>query len=129
MSTLLLDQTTWDLCLDAAGNIAVADAPYALAQDVASAIRLFAGEAWYDTAAGIPYFSQILGRFPPVPLIKALIVKAALTVPGIVAAECFLLSIADRQLSGQVRVTDAAGVNLTVAFSGSTGGLSTSIGS
>ena len=128
MNTLLLDQTTWDLCLDASGNIAVAADPYAQAQDAASAIRTFAAEVWYNTAKGVPYFGQILGRFPPVPLIKAQLVKAALTVPGIVAAECTLASIRDRKLSGQVRITNIAGTILTVAFAGTAGGLTTSIG-
>ena len=41
MKTLLLRPDTWDLTLDSAGNIAVAENPYALAQDAASAIKLF----------------------------------------------------------------------------------------
>ena len=41
-STLLLDPDTWDLTVDNNGNIAVAAPPYAVAQDVASAIRTFA---------------------------------------------------------------------------------------
>jgi hypothetical protein len=124
MMTLLLDQTVWDVCLDADGNIAMASDPYAQAQDAASALRLFSGEAYYDTTRGVPYFGQILGRFPPAPLIKAQFVKAALTVPGIVAAICTLASIRNRQLSGQVRITNVAGVSLSVAFNGG----STSIG-
>ena len=48
-ATLLLDRTTWDLCLDANGNIAMATGPYAIAQDVASAVRL-----WHDTTKGVP---------------------------------------------------------------------------
>jgi hypothetical protein len=60
--SLLLSRPAWDLVLDASGNIAVASAPYAIAQDAASAIRLFAGEHWYDTAQGIPCFSQVLGH-------------------------------------------------------------------
>ena len=66
MNTLLLDRATWDLCLDAAGNIATASEPYALAQDASSAIRLFVSEAWYDTTQGIPYFTNILGQAPPI---------------------------------------------------------------
>lgn len=126
--TLLLDQTTWDLCKDASGNIAMASPPYSLAQDVASALRLFAGELWYDTSKGVPYFSEILGKFPPAALIKARFVEAAKTVPGVVAARCTLAAIRDRSLSGQVRVTDTAGTSLTVSFSGSGSGFSTFIG-
>ena len=56
MSTLLLDRTYWDLCVDSSGNLAVASEPYSLAQDAASAIKLFQGEYIYDTTIGIPYF-------------------------------------------------------------------------
>lgn len=109
MKTLLLDRTVWDLCLDASRNIAVAAAPYALAQDAASAIRLFAGELYYDTALGVPYFGQILGHFPPVALMKAEFEAAALRVPGVVAAKCFITGIEGRKVTGQVQVTDQAG--------------------
>jgi hypothetical protein len=115
-NTLLLDVDAWDLTVDAAGNIAMASAPYSLAQDVASAIKLFKGELWYDTLQGIPYFQQILGRYPSVALVKAQLVQAALTVPGVVAAVAFISEITDRTLSGQVQVTDRNGVIQAVAF-------------
>jgi hypothetical protein len=114
MDTLLLDRTLWDLCLDSAGNIAVASGAYALAQDAASAIRLFRGELWYDTTGGIPYFPEILGQSPPVALMKAEFIAAALTVPGVVSADCFITSIVGRTVTGQVQITDAAG-NVAVA--------------
>ena len=107
--TLLLDRSVWDLCLTADGNIAVAAPPYALAQDVASALRLFEGELWYDTTKGVPYFAEILGLSPPVPLLKSRFTAAALSVPGIVDAVCYLSAIENRALSGQVQVTDRAG--------------------
>lgn len=129
MDTLLLDQTRWDLCLDASGDIALATVPYAAAQDVASAIRLFFGELWYDTTKGIPYFGQILGRFPPPPLIKAQLIRAALTVPGVTGAQCFLSAIVGRNLSGQVAIRYGDGAaNSTISFVGNTSGLQTSIG-
>ena len=115
-NTLLLDRTLWDLVLDTSGNIAMASAPYALAQDAASAIRLFQGELWYDTAKGVPYFSQVLGQFPPVALLKSLFEAAALTVPSVVAARCYITSIAGRQASGQVHVTDTAGITSIAGF-------------
>lgn len=123
MRTLLLDQTTGDLCLDANGNLAVATAPYQIAQDVASAVKLFAGELWYDTAKGVPYFDLVLGKFPPPPLVKALLVKAATTVPGVTAADCTLASIKDRTLAGQILVNDTA-----ISFVGNAAGVTTSVG-
>jgi len=85
-NTLLLDQSAWDLIIDSAGNIAMATPPYALAQDVASAVRLFLGELWYRTPDGIPYFENVLGQLPPLTLLIAYIERAALTVPGVVTA-------------------------------------------
>jgi hypothetical protein len=116
LDTLLLDRTAWDLCLDASGNIAMASVPYALAQDAASATRLFAGELWYDTSQGVPYFGQILGQTPPIAAMKASFVSAALTVPEITSAVCYISEIKDRVVSGQVQVTDTAGITTAAAF-------------
>lgn len=115
-TTLLLDRTVWDLCLDAKGNIALASEPYSQAQDAASAVKLFAGELWYDTTKGIPYFGQILGRPPPVQFMKAQFVAAALSVPGVVAAVCYLSSITGRQISGQLVLTNRTGAQVNVGF-------------
>jgi hypothetical protein len=109
MDTLLLDQVLWDLCLDSSGNIAMASNPYAIAQDVASAIRVYLGELWYDTTQGVPYNSQVLGQNPPIALLKALFVKAALTVPEVVSAICYIYSISGRNVVGQVQITDTGG--------------------
>lgn len=114
-TSLYLDPVAWDLALDASGNIAVASEPYRLAQDAATAIRTFLGECYYDTTQGVAYWTDILGRAAPIQLIKADLVKAALTVPGVVNAQVFLTSI-DRALQGQVQVTDTAGVLSVAGF-------------
>jgi hypothetical protein len=116
VDTLLLDQTLWDLCKDASGNIARATEPYAIAQDVASAVRLFAAELWYDTSKGIPYFESILGKRPPAQFFKSKIVDAALSVPGVVQARCLTLSFTDRALTGQVQIIDTTGQENNVQF-------------
>lgn len=107
-ATLLLDNELWDLVLDAHSDIAVAAEPYALAQDAASAIKTFLGECFWNTTVGVPYMTQILGRNPPISLLKQLLVDAAKTVPGVAAAKCFISSISDRGVAGQVQVTSAA---------------------
>lgn len=116
MDTLLLDVEAWDLAVDTAGNIAMASAPYALAQDAASAIRTFEGECFYNTAIGIPYFTQILGYAPPVALMKANFNEAALTVPGVVTSQCFITSWEDRVVRGQVQITDEDGNTSAASF-------------
>lgn len=109
MTTLLLDVSSWDLIADAKGNIAVASDPYAKAQDVASACKLFLGELWYDTSKGIPWFEDVLGHAPSQGLMQALIEQAAMTVPGVVAARCTIDAVANRQVTATVRFTDDAG--------------------
>lgn len=116
MSTLLLDRTYWDLVLDSAGNIAMATAPYALAQDVASAVKLFLGELYYNTFKGVPYFSQVLGKLPPASVLLQLIEAAALSVPGVVTATVVIQSFNSRQVTGQIQFTDESGVTTAVGF-------------
>lgn len=114
--TLLLDQSAWDLVLDASGNIAVASEPYATAQDVASAVRTFLGECWYNTEFGIPYWQKILGQLPPTSLIKRSIETQALRIPGVVNVRTVLVSFKDRQLTGQIQFTDTNGNELGANF-------------
>lgn len=116
VSTLLIGPQSWDLTVDASQNIAVADAPYAYAQDAASAICLFKGEDYYDTTRGIPYWQEILGHWPPVRIMKAHFIAAAKTVPGVVEAQCFIESIEDRRPKGQVQVTDVTGAISVAGF-------------
>lgn len=114
-STLLLDRTTWDLVLDADGNIAVADEPYSLAQDAASAIKTFLGECYWDTTIGVPFMQSIFGKNPPLALVKAQFEAAALTVPDVASAKCFISALSNRGIAGQIQVTSAATGQIAVA--------------
>ena len=114
MRSLLLDTVTWDLCLDTAGNVAVASNPYAMAQDAACAIRTYQGEVYYNTADGVPYREQILGQQIPLSLVRAYLEAAALTVPGVVEARALFTRFEGRRLSGQVQISDRNG-NLSAA--------------
>ena len=116
MNTLLLDTVAWDLCLDASGNIAMAQQPYSIAQDVASAVRLFLGELYYDNTKGVPYFHKILGGRPPMSLVRKLIQDAALTVPNVVTAQVVIGSFSNRAVTGQIQVTDTEGTTTVVNF-------------
>jgi hypothetical protein len=118
LATMLLTPATWDLALDSFGNMALASTspPNNLAQDAASAIKLFSdvggpgvGEYWWDTTQGVPYFTQIFGRNAPLDLVKQKEVMAAISVPGVAAAQCFISALSGRQLSGQVQVVSQAG--------------------
>jgi len=117
MDTLLLDEN-WDLKVDVSGNIAKATGPYAIAQDVASAMRTFRGEPWYDTTLGVPYFDSILGELPAQGFLIAKFSDAALTVPEVAKIRCEIDSLgADRRLTGKVHITDTRGRQTTqIAF-------------
>ena len=117
-NSLALDQTAWDLVMDSSRNIAMVSPPYSLAQDVASAVRLFLGELWYDQTQGIPYWTKILGKLPPTALLIQYIVQQALTVSGVVSAQCLINSFNDRAVAGQIIFTDESGQSTTVQFSG-----------
>ena len=116
MKTILLDRTTWDLVLDAGGNIAAASDPYSQAQDAASAIKTFQGEVYYDTTLGVPYWSSILGKRPPFSFLKAKFAAAAMTVPGVSAAVCFINAFTDRVISGQVQIRTSSGSTSVATF-------------
>lgn len=115
MRTLLLNPQTWDLTKDASGKIALAGDPYALAQNAATAIRTFLGEQWYNGTLGVPY-QHVLGQTPNIPLLKAKLVAAALTVPGVAGVQVFIMSITDRIVRGQVQVTASDGTTTAAAF-------------
>jgi len=116
MDTLLLDPASWDLLLDSHGNVALAAKPYAIAQDVASAVKLFQGELYYDQAKGVPHFQSILGAGQSPLFLAAQLEAAALTVPEVVDAQCSDISYADRRASGNLRVIDADGRAQNVTF-------------
>lgn len=115
-TTLLLDEN-WDLTLDASGNLAVVGRPYETAQDVASAVRLFLGELWYDTTQGVPYFEAILGQLPSLQFMKVKFIAAGITVPNVAKIACFLTG-PDRQtrvVGGELQITDIDGTLLLTA--------------
>lgn len=118
-TTLLLDIATWDLCADAAGNIALADEPYSLAQDVATAVRTFLGDEYYDQTDGVPYLEQILGKTPPLQVLQQLIVEAALSAsPEVISAKCVINSYdpTTRTVTGQVLFVDSSHNTGSVSF-------------
>lgn len=113
MDTLLLNRADWDLCIDASGNIAAASDPYSQVQDTASAARLFLGELYYGPPTqGIPYFQEALNKPVPTQLLKSRLVAAAVRVPGVRAARCFLTSVSARAIGGQIQIETDAGTSI-----------------
>lgn len=118
MSTMGLNASTWDLALDGFGNMASFSGGLDIAQDAASAIKLFLGELYYDTTIGVPYFNQVFGPSYSAGTVQNLLQNAALSVPGIVSAvaQISAFDYAHRILTGKVLVTTDTGQNLTIFF-------------
>lgn len=121
MKTLKLSQPDtnvpgWDVGLDAAGNLAIETGAQAVAQDVASSVKVFVGDLFYDASAGIPYFDDVLGQGFSAPLVKALLEARALLVPTVVKAQAGPFKLVGRRLTGDVRVIDEAGVAALAHF-------------
>ncbi|QIA76191.1 hypothetical protein [Rodentibacter caecimuris] len=114
MNTIFLHPTEWDLMLDTEGNIAFAKDPYAKAQDVASAVKLFKGELYYDIRKGIPYFDDTLGKKQSFALYQYRLEQAALTVPGVKSAKATVSSGENRRLVGDITFTDEENKQLQV---------------
>lgn len=107
MLTYALDSNSWDLTLDDAGDFATVSDRQQVAQDVASAIRTFQGECWYNTTLGLPYFDSILGQTPTASLLKDQLKTAALTVPTVQSVAITALQLTRRGLRGIVLVSSS----------------------
>lgn len=115
MDTLFLNPDTWDLMVDVDGNIAVASSPYAIAQDVASACRLWRGEARYDTTREIPYETSLLGEQPLQSLVASWFETEAETVPEVDSVQVIpSFDREKRQMGGQILITRTFGETSTL---------------
>lgn len=108
-ASLLLDIVSWDLCLDAKGNWALASDPYAISQNVSCACRLIRGELYYDTSKGVPLWTDILNNAYPLPLFKADFQEAANAVDGVESSSVYIQELTDRSLIGQIQLSTAYG--------------------
>ena len=116
--TLYLDQDTWDITLDGAGNIKTAVSRYADAQNVANAVRLFTNDAYLRQRKGVPHFSLDLGVKPAMSEVRAVYREAALGVENIADAtvEIAGLDTETRAMTGRITATSENGETVAVEF-------------
>lgn len=108
--TLYLQPDSWDITLDSSGRLSRSTQAYAIAQNVANAVRLFTGEAFFAIDEGIPHFDIELGKTrPSLSVMRARLREAALSVDGVLAAEITLDAVKDRKLTGEILLTVADG--------------------
>lgn len=115
----------WDLDLDDQGNVrTVGDATnqssqtgpgMRLAQDVATRLRAWRREVWFDTQQGIDY-ELYLGRAPSLLQLRADFQSEALLVPGCATALADIdLGRAQRAVGGTIYLSDLSGLTAEVA--------------
>ena len=108
--TLYLLPDSWDITLDSSGRIARSTQAYAIAQNVANAVRLFTGEAFFAMDEGIPHFDIELGKTrPALSVLRARMREAALNVEGVLDAQITLDDVQERKLTGEILLTVADG--------------------
>ncbi|CAI3941463.1 unnamed protein product [Commensalibacter communis] len=102
----LLLTEDWDLLDDGNGSIALTPSQeYSVAQTVATEIKLFEGEGWYDQSQGTPHFALILGVNPNYPLIRQVLLWRATGVDGVRNADMDMYIDQNRTLRGDIFVT------------------------
>lgn len=115
----------WDLDLDDQGNVrTVGDATnqspqtgpgMRLAQDVATRLRAWRREVWFDTQQGIDY-DLYLGRAPSLLQLRADFQSEALLVPGCATALADIdLARDTRAVGGTIYLSDLSGLTAEVA--------------
>ena len=106
--TLYLTPDNWHITLDSSARLQTSAAAYAIAQNVANAVRLFTGEAFFAMDEGIPHFEIELGYTrPALSVLRARIREAALNVEGVLDAAVNLDGVRDRKLTGEILLTVA----------------------
>jgi hypothetical protein len=105
MTKTLALTDAWDLYIDGKGDIAMHEDKPAIAQDVASSVRLFRNDAYYSRFEGIPYWTLNGLHFS---VLKAEMRNRALAVPYVTNAEItFMRDAVNRILQGDIIISDA----------------------
>lgn len=114
--TLLLN-SNWDLTLDKAGRIAIAEGAYATAQAVANECRLFTDDAYFEPGRGIPYYLIALGRKLSPSVLRARLRDAAMLVEDVEDVTEVVLESLDtetRRVTGEIQFVSVEGENASV---------------
>ena len=117
MANTLMLNDKWDIYVDEAGNIATVTEDYAIAQNIANAVRLFVGDAYFEQTRGVPYLTEVFSKKTGIS--QSVVINrwrnAALTVEGVTACEPQPVYDNDgRLIGGTILATTINGTNVTV---------------
>lgn len=98
IKNLTLDPLTNDLTLTTGRNLAVVEnAEDALAQKLATKLRMFAGEWFLDRSLGVPFYESILKKNVDINNVNTIFRAQILTTPGVAEIVSFETEL-DRDL-------------------------------
>ena len=102
----------WDLTVDENGNIAMIDDGLQIAQDVATACRVWRGESLFDTTRGIPYKEEIMGNLPNMTVLQAYCSQEGTRINGAEIITIKDVSFENRVLKPDIQITTNTGDTL-----------------
>ena len=115
--SLKLDDN-WDITLNGIGRIEVTTGAYAIAQEVATKVRAFYHDMFFNWEQGIPHFVDELGVAPNFTLIRSRIRERALEVDGVEDVEIELdessVTNRNRALTGDIKLTLTDGTTVEI---------------
>jgi hypothetical protein len=121
MRVRAIDQNGDYVCTGATSEFLV-DSPAAVAQCIQTALALWQGQWWLDVSAGVPWSTEVLGRYPT-PLYDQVIKTAILDVTGVNSILSYSSSLSNRNLTVNVACDTIYGlVQTTAIIQGSTAG-------
>lgn len=110
--TAALDANSWDLQLDANGNVVMAKETNAIVQNVCNEGRLFTGDAYFRFEDGIDWFTDQLGEPVQEAVTSENLRTAALAVPGVLSVDSVTINELNqktRTLHGTIEITTEGG--------------------
>lgn len=115
MSDIELDLVTNDMKLTG-GDISIVTLDAAIRQRLLQTLRLFLGEWFLDTSAGVPYYQSILVKNPNLDVVQASIKNAILSTPGIIELLSFNFNYdaAQRKVTMDFDAKSTNGTTITV---------------
>lgn len=115
---LAIDSSTGDIGFDTLGEIVLVTGIAAIAQEIQTRLRWWAGEWFLDTSRGVPYLESILRKGVTEASVRAILLREIEAVPGVSRVRSCVVSI-DRATryatvtSLEVETTESALLSLT----------------
>lgn len=90
---LAVHATTGDISFDALGELVIVEGSAAIAQEIQTRLRWWAGEWFLDTSRGVPYLESVLRKNISEASVRAILKREIEAVPGVARVRSMTVSI------------------------------------